>query len=105
MNHAEMAKINKKSTASSKIAEAVSVIAETCKSRNDAVIDPSVAEVIVKLQTLDEVANYIVFHTKCCQLMMSKTARSIFISLRGVEEKRMHWLKAATNSPLPFGTM
>ncbi|KAK8486069.1 hypothetical protein V6N12_067073 [Hibiscus sabdariffa] len=62
-------------------------------------------EVLAELQTLDEVANDPVFHTNCCQLMMFKPARETFIGLRGLEEKRMHWLRHAAYNPIPFMKM
>ncbi|KAK9034915.1 hypothetical protein V6N11_076967 [Hibiscus sabdariffa] len=62
-------------------------------------------EVLAELQTLDEVANDPVFHTNCCQLMMFNPARETFIGLRGLEEKRMHWLRHTTYNPIPFMKM
>ncbi|KAK7274225.1 hypothetical protein RIF29_15306 [Crotalaria pallida] len=95
-------KKKKKTTASSKIAEAVSVIAETCRSRNDVVTSASIGEVMAELQYLDEVSNDLDLHTKCCQLMMFKPTREMFVALRGFEEKRLHWLRQAANNPFPF---
>jgi hypothetical protein len=95
----------KKSTASSKIAEVVSVIAETCRSRNDAAGNASIGEVMAELQNIDKVSNDLEWHAKCCQLIMFKPAREIFIALRDSKEKRLNWLKHASDNPLPFMNM
>jgi hypothetical protein len=95
----------KKSTASSKIAEVVSVIAETCRSRNDTSSNASIGEVMAELQNIDEVSNDLEWHAKCCQLIMFKPAREIFIALRDSKEKRLNWLKHASDNPLPFMNM
>ncbi|KAK9003930.1 hypothetical protein V6N11_001749 [Hibiscus sabdariffa] len=87
------------------IAEGVSVIANSCKSRDVREASTSIGEVLAELQTLDEVANGPVFHTNCCQLMMFKPERETFIGLRGLEEKRMHWLRHAAYNPIPFMKM
>jgi len=47
----------KKASASSKIAEAVSLIAETCRSRKDVAGNASISEVMAELQTIGEVSN------------------------------------------------
>ncbi|XP_057440190.1 uncharacterized protein LOC130732085 [Lotus japonicus] len=99
ITQSEQIKNKKNSTASSRIADAVSVIAETCKSRNDAVDNSSIGEVMAELQTIEEVSNDIELHTKCCLLMMHKPARDMFVAMRGLEEKRLHWLKVAANKP------
>jgi len=95
----------KKASASSKIAEAVSLIAETCRSRNDVVGNASIGEVMVELHTMDEVSNDLYLHAQCCNLLMFKPAREILISLRGSEEKRLNWLKHTIDNPFPFMTM
>ncbi|KAK8562416.1 hypothetical protein V6N13_018986 [Hibiscus sabdariffa] len=87
------------------IAKGVSVIANSSKSRDAREASTFIREVLVELQTLDEVANAPVFHTNCCQLMMFKPTRETFIGLRGLEEKMMHWLRHATYNPLPFMKM
>ncbi|MCI08061.1 PIF-like protein, partial [Trifolium medium] len=73
----------KKFTPSVTIAQAVKEIAETCKSRNDAISKASIGEVMAEIQTMDEVMNDLELHTMCCQLMMFKSAREKFVSLRG----------------------
>jgi hypothetical protein len=95
----------KKASASSKIAEAVSLIAETCRSRNDAAGNASIGEVMAELHTMDEVSNDLYLHAQCCNLLMFKPAREMFISLRGSEEKRLNWLKHTIDNPLPFMTV
>ncbi|XP_039690637.1 L10-interacting MYB domain-containing protein-like [Medicago truncatula] len=95
----------KKASASSKLAEAVSLIAETCRSRNDVVGNASIGEVMVELYTMDEISNDLYLHAQCCNLLMFKPAREIFISLRGSEEKRLNWLKHTIDNPLSFMTM
>ncbi|XP_057426611.1 L10-interacting MYB domain-containing protein-like [Lotus japonicus] len=99
VSYSEKGKSKKNSIASSRIADAVNVIAETCKSRNDAVDNSSIGEVLGELQTIKEVSTDLEFHTKCCLLMMHKPARDVFVALRGLEEKRLHWLKVAANNP------
>ncbi|KAK8714010.1 hypothetical protein V6N13_149212 [Hibiscus sabdariffa] len=85
--------------------EGVSVIANSCKSHDGREAGTSIGEVLAELQTLDEVANDLVFHTNCCQLMMFKPAMETFIGLRGLEEKRIHWLRHAAYNPIPFMKM
>ncbi|XP_058755203.1 uncharacterized protein LOC131628367 [Vicia villosa] len=70
----------KKVTPSSTIADAVNVIAETCKSQNEATTNFSIGEVMGEIQNMDEVTNDLEFHTKCCQLLMFKPAREMFVS-------------------------
>ncbi|XP_045828372.1 L10-interacting MYB domain-containing protein-like [Trifolium pratense] len=95
----------KKFTPSVAIAEAVKEIAETCKSRNDAISNASIGDVMAEIQSMDEVMCVLEFHTMCCQLMMFKPAREMFVSLRGMEERRLIWLKFAAFNPLPFMKM
>ena len=90
----------KKLNASSKIAEVVSDIAKTCRSRIEDVISASINEVVKELKTLPEVANDTELHTKCCNLMLFKPAREMLIALRGEDEKRLHWLKDAVKNSL-----
>ena len=52
----------KKASASSKIVEAVSLIAETCRSRNDVASNASIGEVMAELHTMDEVSNDLYLH-------------------------------------------
>ena len=68
-------------------------------------VGPSIAKVMAEIQTLDAVANDNDWHTRCCQLMMFKHAREMFIALQGLEEKRLHCLRHATYNPLPFMSM
>jgi len=49
-------------SASSKIAEAVSLIAKTCRSGNDVAGNASIGEVMVELQTISEVSNDLYLH-------------------------------------------
>ena len=83
----------KKATPSTSIAEAVNAIAETCKSRNEAISNASIGEVMTEIQTMEAVTSNLEFHTMCCNLMMFKPAREMFLSLRGFEERRLIWLK------------
>ncbi|KAK9020389.1 hypothetical protein V6N11_010413 [Hibiscus sabdariffa] len=85
----------KKVNVNEQIVEGVSVIVNSCKSHDVREASTSIGEVLAELQTLDEVTNDPVFHTNCCQLMMFKPSRETFIGLRGLEEKRMHWLRHA----------
>ena len=90
----------KKLNASLKIAEVVSDIAKTCRSRIEDVTSASINEVVKELKTLPEVANDTELHTKCCNLMLFKPAREMFIALRGEDEKMIHWLKDVVKNPL-----
>ena len=83
-----------------KIAEVVSDIAKTCRSCIEDVSSASINEVVKELKTLPEVANDTELHTKCCNLMLFKPAREMFIALRGEDEKRLHWLKDAVKNSL-----
>ena len=91
-----------KAPTSSRIADAVSEIATSCKARTATVVGASISKVMAEIQTLDSVANDNDWHTRCCQLMMFKPAREMFVALQGLEEKRLHWLKHAAYNPLPF---
>ncbi|KAL3037139.1 hypothetical protein AAZX31_01G049100 [Glycine max] len=90
----------KKLNASLKIAEVVSDIAKTCRSCIEDVSSASINEVVKELKTLPEVANDTELHTKCCNLMLFKPAREMFIALQGEDEKRLHWLKDVVKNPL-----
>ncbi|KAL4380036.1 hypothetical protein GQ457_02G030820 [Hibiscus cannabinus] len=95
----------KKVNVNEQIPEGVSVIANSCKSRDVREASTSIGEVLAELQTLDGVANDHVFHTNCCQLMMFKPTRETFKGLRSLEEKRMHWLRHAEYNPIAFMKM
>ncbi|KEH37955.1 hypothetical protein MTR_2g054730 [Medicago truncatula] len=95
----------KKASASSKLAEVVNLIVETCRSCNDVAGNASIGEVMVELHTMDEISNDLYLHAQCCNLLMFRLAREIFISLRGSEEKRLNWLKHTIDNSLPFMTM
>ncbi|XP_039690905.1 L10-interacting MYB domain-containing protein-like [Medicago truncatula] len=92
----------KKATPSTSIVEAVNVIAETCKSWNEAISNASIGEVMAEIQTMDAVTSDLEFHTMCCNLMLFKPAREMFVSLRGFEERRLTWLKFASFNPTMF---
>jgi len=89
----------KKATPSTSIDEAVNVIAETCKSRNEAISNASIGEVMAEIQTTNAVNFDLEFHTMCCNLMMFKPTREMFVSLRSFEERRLIWLKFASFNP------
>jgi len=55
-----------------------------------------------ELKTLPELQKDLLFHTKCCNLMMLKPTRDIFIAMRGLDEQRMYWLRDAIKNPLLF---
>ncbi|KEH29655.1 Myb/SANT-like DNA-binding domain protein [Medicago truncatula] len=92
----------KKATPSTSIAEAVNVIAETCKSRNEAISNASIGEVMAEIQTIEAVTSDLEFHTMCCNLMMFKPAREMFVSLWGFEERRLIWLNFTSFNPTLF---
>ncbi|XP_020205565.1 L10-interacting MYB domain-containing protein-like [Cajanus cajan] len=92
----------KKTTTSVRIADVVSVLVDTCMSRNEVIATTSIQEVVNELKTLPELENDDVFHTQCCNLMLFKPARGMFVALRGLDEKRMHWLRDAVKNPLLF---
>ncbi|XP_028805213.1 L10-interacting MYB domain-containing protein-like [Neltuma alba] len=91
-----------KGLASSRIADAITLIAESCRARVDGVPGTSIGEVMAELLTIEDVANDPEFHAKCCQLMMLKPAREMFIALRDVADKRLNWLQHAAYNPLPY---
>ena len=88
-----------KDSAASRIANAVQVIAESYHSRNATDPVPSIGEAIAELHTLDDVVNDPEWHAQCCQLMMSKPAREVFVALRDFEDRRLNWLRLATRNP------
>ena len=91
INHTE--KLSKmKATTSSRITDAISVIVEACKSHNEVMANTAIQEVMNKLKTLPELQKDLLFHTKCCNLMMLKPTREMFIVLQSLDEQRMHWL-------------
>lgn len=98
-------KIKKKTTPSSIIVEVVNVIAETCKAQNDAITSVSVGEVMDELHNMEEITSDLNLLTKYFQLMMFKPAREMFVSFKDFEDKRLHWLKFASNNPMPFMKM
>ena len=67
--------------------------AKTCKSRNDVITNASIGEVMGEIQNMDEVVCGVEFQTICCQLMMFKPTREMFVSLRGFEDIMLTWLK------------
>ncbi|KAL5187397.1 hypothetical protein HKD37_05G013090 [Glycine soja] len=91
INHTE--KLSKtKATTSSRITDAISVIVEACKSHNEVMANASIQEVMNKLKALPELQKDLLFHTQCCNLMMLKPAREMFIVMQSLDEQRMHWL-------------
>jgi hypothetical protein len=95
----------KKETPALALAEAVKEIAATCKSRNEAISNASIGEVMDEIALIEEVTCDLEFHTLCCQLMMFKPARRMFLTLRGFEDRRLIWLKYAAYNPMPFTKM
>jgi hypothetical protein len=95
----------KKCTPSIAIAEAVKEIAETCKSQNEATTNASIGEVMAEISAMDEVTCDLEFHTLCCQLMMFKPTREMFVSMQDFKERRLIWLKFAAYNPMPFMKM
>ncbi|KEH17807.1 putative Myb/SANT-like domain-containing protein [Medicago truncatula] len=98
-------KTKKKTTPALAIAEAVKEIAETCKARNDVINNASIGVVMAELHSMDEITSDIDLFMKCCQLMMYKPAREMFVSFEGFKDRRLDWLKHAANNPLPFMKM
>ncbi|KAI9073912.1 hypothetical protein K1719_044124 [Acacia pycnantha] len=84
-----------KALASSRIADAIISIVESCHARVDVVPGSSIGEVMVELLTIEALANDPALHAKCCQLMMLKPARGMFVALRDEEDKRLNWLQHA----------
>jgi hypothetical protein len=95
----------KKESPALALAEAVKEIAATCKSRNEAISNASIDEVMDEIALIEEVTCDLEFHTLCCQLMMFKPAREMFLKLRDFEDRRLIWLKYAAYNPMPFMKM
>lgn len=98
-------KTKKKTTPALAIAEAVKEIAETCKTRNDVLTNASIGDVMAELHSMDEITSDVDLFAKCCQLMMFKPAREMFVSFQGFKDRRLKWLKYATDNPMSFMKM
>ena len=70
-----------KVTPSLKIADAMSVIAKSCRPRNAILTGASIGEVMAKIQNIDAITNDPEWHARCCQLMLKKPEREMFIAL------------------------
>ncbi|XLT25796.1 hypothetical protein HN873_057088, partial [Arachis hypogaea] len=100
-------KKNFKVPVSKQIADAISRIASASESRSTIVFTflvpgASIAEVMAEIQKMEMITSDPDFHSRCCQLMMFKSAREMFVSLKGYEQKLLDWLKHAAYNPLPF---
>ncbi|XLT91057.1 hypothetical protein HN873_012732 [Arachis hypogaea] len=98
-------KKNFKVPASKQIADAISRIASASESRYCVHISStgaSIGEVMAEIQKMEMITSDPDFHSRCCQLMMFKPAREMFVSLKGYEQRLLNWLKHAAYNPLPF---
>lgn len=92
-----------------RIADALSRIASVCESHTaamKALIVPgtSIPEVIAELNCMEVIGSDLDWHSRCCQLMLFKPAREMFVALQvlGNEQSLLNWLKYAAYTPLPF---
>ncbi|XP_020211669.1 uncharacterized protein LOC109796407 [Cajanus cajan] len=97
---------NVKAPASKKIAEAISRIASTSESRSNAlntlvVLGTSIPEVMDELDKIIEITSDDDWHARCSQLMLSKSAREMFVALKGHKQRLLGWLKYAAYNALP----
>ncbi|XLT50652.1 hypothetical protein HN873_043256 [Arachis hypogaea] len=100
-------KKNFKVPASKQIANAISRIVSASESRSTIVSTflvpgASIGEVMAEIQKMEMITSDPDFHSRCCQLMMFKPVREMFVSLKGYEQILLDWLKHAAYNPLPF---
>ncbi|XP_045790167.1 L10-interacting MYB domain-containing protein-like [Trifolium pratense] len=102
-------KKNMKISDAERIADALCRIASACQLREavrKALIVPgtSIAEVVAELQHIEVIGSDLDWHSRCCQLMLFKPAREMFVALKGLgnEQSLLNWLKYAAYTPLPF---
>ncbi|MED6180143.1 hypothetical protein PIB30_007654 [Stylosanthes scabra] len=100
-------KKNSKALASKQIADAISRIVCASESRSTIVStfvvpSASIGEVMAEIQKMEAITSDPDFHSRCCQLMMFKPAREMFVSLKGYEQQLLDWLKLAAYNPIPF---
>ena len=50
---------------------------------------------MAEIQNIDAITNDPKWHARCCQLMLKKPEREMFVALQGCEERRLRWLKLA----------
>ena len=74
----------------STIANVVHVIVESCRSHNAIDPIPFIGEAITELHTLNDIENDLERHAQCCQLLVSKLAREVFIALHDFEDRRLN---------------
>nr|KYP47335.1 hypothetical protein KK1_031018 [Cajanus cajan] len=89
-----------------KIVEAISRIAFASESRSNAlntlvVLDTSIPEVMDELDKIIEITSDDDWHARCSQLMLSKSAREMFVALKGHKQRLLGWLKYAAYNALP----
>ncbi|XLT77342.1 hypothetical protein HN873_033616 [Arachis hypogaea] len=89
------------------IADAISRIAFTSESHSTIVSTflvpgASIGKIMTEIQKIEMITSDPDFHSCCCQLMMFKPAREMFISLQGYKQRLLDWLKHAAYNPLPF---
>ncbi|KAL3036810.1 hypothetical protein AAZX31_01G029900 [Glycine max] len=92
----------KTATTSLRIIDVVGVIAEACKSHDEVVASASIHEVMNELKKLPKLQKYLLLYTQCCNMMMLKTTREMFIAMRGLDEQIVCWLRDAVKTPLLF---
>jgi hypothetical protein len=60
---------------------------------------------MAEISLMDEVTCNLEFHTLCCQLMMFKPAREMFVLLQDFKDGWLIWLKFAAYNHMPFMKM
>ncbi|XLR04654.1 hypothetical protein S83_070852, partial [Arachis hypogaea] len=89
------------------ITDAISRIASASESRSTIVSTflvpgASIGKVMAEIQKMKMITSDPDFHSRCCQLMMFKPTREMFVSLKGYEQRLLDWLKHAAYNLLPF---
>ncbi|MED6180448.1 hypothetical protein PIB30_010377 [Stylosanthes scabra] len=87
--------------------DAISKIASASETRSTIVntlVVPgtSIGEMMAEIQNIEAITNDADLHARCCQLMMFKPAREMFVTLKAHEQRLLDWLKFAAYNPLPF---
>lgn len=92
-----------------RLVDVVSVMTETCHSHNDAMremiagfLGSSICEIMDVLLNIEEVTCDPDFHGRCCNLLMYKAAREMFVTMWGKLDLLLSWLRFAAYNPPDF---
>ena len=94
-------KKNVKVPALRQIANAISKIASPFESHstvvnNLVVPSSSISEVMTKIRNMEAITGNSNWHARCCELMLEKPKREMFVALKGNDQSLLDWLKFAT---------